>query len=453
METLLSNPATLLVGGGAAAVIVGLWGHIKGFFAYLKSFVLISASMTDGSTNAVMAYARKHWQVSRHGPRTYSAWNLFVRPRRRREWVGMEVIGKETRLFWKGWLPIWITRTSNTGKSTDQTDEHVLYMPIRISFFRGTVNLDNLLTEALAYFNKSYYETSDESRRYRIRYIHGSGSKPANFTMEDSAEGRRPYYRDDGNDELLRARGNRILNLQHSDLGPDLYDNGSAISRLWLSVGTREIVEQVESWLKLQQWHRDRGVPWKRGYGIHGPPGTGKTALVRAIAEDFDLPVYVFDLATLHNDELRENWTSMLSKMPCIALIEDIDSIFDGRKTLQGHLTFDCLLNCLDGVERSDGLLTFITTNNPEKLDPAIGGGDPNSMTTRPGRIDHVVRTGPLCKEGRIFLASRILQDAPEQLVHKVVSAGDGDTGAQFELRCVKAASSLIWGAGLSTVT
>jgi SpoVK/Ycf46/Vps4 family AAA+-type ATPase len=185
----------------------------------------------------------------------------------------------------------------------------------------------------------------------------------------------------------------------------------------------------------------------------YGPGALSARGNLRAIAEDFDLPVYVFDLATLHNDELRENWTSMLSKMPCIALIEDIDSIFDGRKTLQGHLTFDCLLNCLDGVERSDGLLTFITTNNPEKLDPAIGGGDPNSMTTRPGRIDHVVRTGPLCKEGRIFLASRILQDAPEQLVHKVVSAGDGDTGAQFELRCVKAASSLIWGAGLSTVT
>ena len=36
-------------------------------------------------------------------------------------------------------------------------------------------------------------------------------------------------------------------------------------------------------------------------------------------------------------------------------------------------LTFDCLLNCLDGVERADGIFTIITTNDIGKIDPALG--------------------------------------------------------------------------------
>jgi len=44
-----------------------------------------------------------------------------------------------------------------------------------------------------------------------------------------------------------------------------------------------------------------------------------------------------------------------------------------GRGALGPPLTFDCLLNCLDGVERADGIFTVITTNDLSKIDPALG--------------------------------------------------------------------------------
>lgn len=440
MEQFLSNPTTLLMSGGLIAVVVASWAHIKAFLGHLKSYVVVSAEMVDGSTNAIMAYARANWHMSRFGLRTYAAWRLFVRPKRRREWVGMELIGKETKLFWRGWLPIWITRTS-TSRDEESTTS-VIYQPVRITFFRGTIKLDDVAKEAVAFFNELVH-TDSQGSRYRVYYVHGSGNKPANISVGGRTEGPSPMDDDDAEDDLVRVRGNRLLSWKFHEIGPDVYDSGKALDRLYLNEGSALIVKQIGEWLRTQEWHRDRGVPWKRGYGLYGPPGTGKTALVRALGEDYDLPIYVFDLATLHNDELREGWKNMLAHTPCIGLIEDIDSVFDKRKTLQGgHLTFDSLLNCIDGVERSDGLLTFVTTNKPEMLDEALGGAQAGGLATRPGRIDLAVELGNLPECGRQQLVERILVDLDPSIRELVVKQGDGDTGAQFERRCVECATA-----------
>jgi hypothetical protein len=91
----------------------------------------------------------------------------------------------------------------------------------------------------------------------------------------------------------------------------------------------------------------------------------------------------------------------MQVNVPCLALIEDIDNVFHGRENvarkhglmpmvlaapkkgdgngdggdlgLRTPLTFDCLLNCLDGVERVGGIFTLVTTNDIGKVDAALG--------------------------------------------------------------------------------
>lgn len=65
-----------------------------------------------------------------------------------------------------------------------------------------------------------------------------------------------------------------------------------------------------------------------------------------------------------------------------ILLLEDIDATFVGRESQRrrrGGCTFSGLLNALDGVKTKEGRVLFITTNHPERLDPAL---------TRPGRCD-----------------------------------------------------------------
>jgi SpoVK/Ycf46/Vps4 family AAA+-type ATPase len=152
----------------------------------------------------------------------------------------------------------------------------------------------------------------------------------------------------------------------------------------------------------------------------------------------------------MNNKELIERWKDMLSTAPCIALLEDIDTIFDGRTNISGiqggGLTFDCLLNVLDGVTPNDGLFLAVTTNRVEKLDPALGVPT-NGHSTRPGRIDKAICMAPPDDAGRTKIATRILSDW-KHVIPSIVSEGEKDTGAQFQNRCCELALKLYWTKG-----
>src|SRR5207247_10304065 len=133
--------------------------------------------------------------------------------------------------------------------------------------------------------------------------------------------------------------------------------------------------------------------------------------------------------AEMGNHDLIKAWAEMQVNVPCLALIEDIDNVFHGRENVSRKhglmpmvfapkkkdgdgdgadrglltpLTFDCLLNCLDGVERVDGIFTIVTTNDIGKVDPALGqprklpDGSVEFISTRPGRIDKAVELGDM---------------------------------------------------------
>lgn len=106
-------------------------------------------------------------------------------------------------------------------------------------------------------------------------------------------------------------------------------------------------------------------------------------------------------------------------------------------------LSFDCLLNTISGVGNSDGVLLFITTNNLDKLDSALGT-ETEGKSSRPGRIDKILFLGLMQEPERRKLANLILEDFPE-IIEEVVKLGEGETAAQFQDRCAQLALKKFW--------
>ncbi|KAF7291312.1 hypothetical protein MIND_01275300 [Mycena indigotica] len=174
-----------------------------------------------------------------------------------------------------------------------------------------------------------------------------------------------------------------------------------------LEPGVKEmLLGDARDFLASEKWYSDRGVPWRRGYLLHGVPGSGKSSLIHALAGELMLDIYVVSLSSAWiNDSVL---LGLMGRVPkgAMLLLEDLDAAFtrsvqrradaedkqgkeqDGKKKKEGRdkdlsdlntLSLSGLLNALDGVAAAEGRILFATTNHLEKLDPAL---------SRPGRMD-----------------------------------------------------------------
>ncbi|MCU0229202.1 MAG: AAA family ATPase [Bryobacterales bacterium] len=145
------------------------------------------------------------------------------------------------------------------------------------------------------------------------------------------------------------------------------------------------LIDDVGAFLDSRQVYQELGVPYRRGYLLTGPPGTGKSTLILAIASHFNLPVYKLPL---NGAEMTGDLLSSLlvaCRKPAVLALEDVDclKVATSRSSeVSDGLTLSDLLNAVDGIGASEDRLLFMTANQPDRLDAAL---------IRAGRVDRKV--------------------------------------------------------------
>ncbi len=144
----------------------------------------------------------------------------------------------------------------------------------------------------------------------------------------------------------------------------------------------QDLLEDVRLFLNSKQMYEDLGIPYRRGYLLGGPPGTGKSSLILALASHFELPIYTVPLRGV--EVSGERLANMLAncRKPSIVALEDVDclKVATSRKSeANDRMTIADLPNVVDGIGASEDRLLFMAANQPGTLDCAL---------TRAGRID-----------------------------------------------------------------
>lgn len=143
-----------------------------------------------------------------------------------------------------------------------------------------------------------------------------------------------------------------------------------------------DLLEDVETFLRSKAVYDELGIPYRRGYLLAGPPGTGKSSLILAVASHFGMPIYLVPLSGAAMTGERLAWMLLNCRKPSLVALEDVDCLkvaTSRDSNASDGLTMADLLNVVDGIGASEDRVLFMTANRPESLDAAL---------TRAGRVD-----------------------------------------------------------------
>ena len=164
----------------------------------------------------------------------------------------------------------------------------------------------------------------------------------------------------------------------------------------------KSLQEMVELPLRYPELFTRLGVAPPKGVLLHGPPGTGKTRLAQAVANESDAEFFTINgpeiMGSAYGESekrLREVFEAAERAQPAIVFIDEIDSIAPKRESVSGEAEKRLvaqLLTLMDGLQARSNLVVIAATNRPDAIDEAL---------RRPGRFDREIVVGVPDTSGR----------------------------------------------------
>lgn len=212
--------------------------------------------------------------------------------------------------------------------------------------------------------------------------------------------------------------------------------------------GLEDTKEKLREMVEWPQKHPERfqrmGIDVPRGILLYGLPGTGKTLLAKAVANEANAnfisikgPEIFSKFVGESEESIREVFKKARQVAPCILFIDEIDSIATRRGNRSdsgvGDRVVNQLLTELDGIESLEGVTVIAATNRPDLIDPAI---------LRPGRIDRNIEVEVPGLEARKKILEVHTRDMPlgEDIdMDKLAEETKGYVGSDIESLCREA--------------
>jgi|TARA_R100000501_G_scaffold16352_1_gene29712 transitional endoplasmic reticulum ATPase len=189
--------------------------------------------------------------------------------------------------------------------------------------------------------------------------------------------------------EYERPKESRRIDVTYDDIG----GLGSTID---------QVREMVELPLRHPELFQRLGVDPPKGVLLHGPPGTGKTRLAKAVANESEAnflqiagPEIIGSQYGESEKRLREIFAEAENNAPSIIFIDEIDSIAPKRDEARGEMErrlVATLLTLMDGITARQNTVVIAATNRPDSIDEAL---------RRPGRFDREIVIGVPDQKGR----------------------------------------------------
>jgi transitional endoplasmic reticulum ATPase len=215
-----------------------------------------------------------------------------------------------------------------------------------------------------------------------------------------------------------------------------------------LSRQLARIREMIELPLKYPEVFERLGIDAPKGVLLYGPPGSGKTLIARAVANETNAsffsvsgPEIIHKFYGESEANLRKVFQDASMRAPSIIFLDEIDAIAPRRENTQGEVekrVVAQLLALMDGLKSRGKIVVIGATNLPNTLDPAL---------RRPGRFDREISIGVPDRPGReeiLTIYTRAMPLSNNVDISRLASLTHGFVGADLEALCREAALSAL---------